>query len=177
MKPAPRCVLVILLAVGLAGCASAATSASALPELASTAIGSASPSEAPSPSGGSSSAPTTAGLGVAVNLTFTGTTPFTAIGSAGRCTPITYGSNQAGLVFDASGVDYPGLGAAFGVEVSDLPNIKWQVQGDTYYIGTSGLSLSADHHTITLDVPLKGAVPAGAIPPGPEHVQGTIVCP
>ncbi len=172
-----RGIVIVVLALGLAGCGGVTTSAGASQAPASAAIASVSPSVSAGPSGPIPSTPTASGAGVSVNLTFTGTTPFKAIGSAGRCTPLAYGSNQTGLVFDANGGDYPGLGASFGVEVSDLPNIKWQVQGDTYYIGTSGLALSADHHTITLDVSLKGAVPAGAIAPGPEHVQGTIVCP
>lgn len=168
----------LAVALGVAACGSTLTPVSSSSATAPASIVTASPSAvAPSPSTASSSTASPAGSGVSVNLTFTGTTPFTAIGSGGRCTTIKYGSNQTGLGFDASEADYPGLGASFGVDVSDLPNIKWQLKGSTYYIGTKGLTLSADHHTITLDTALLGAVPAGATPPGPEHVRGTIVCP
>ena len=169
--------------LALVGCTSASPGASApvgtsSGSSASTSPASANPSQ-PSPSGanGSSSAPSAAGSGVLVDLVFSGTTPFTAKGTGGKCDPVYYGSNKVGRVFDAGDTEFPGLGMSFGAEVSDLPNIKWWLHGDVYYIGTSGLTLSADGHTITLDVGMLGAVPAGQTPPGPEHVKGTVFCP
>jgi hypothetical protein len=67
---------------------------------------------------------------------------------------------------------------------NDYVDIKWLVTGDTAYArpgpaagGANTITLSADHHTVTLDVDLQPLAAVGQPAPGPEHVSGTITCP
>ena len=124
-----------------------------------------------------------------VNLTFSGTSEFTAIGSAGRCSLIKDASGSIkGFGFEATEADYPGLGLSYSMAQftgNDYVDIKWVLneQGDAYARpgpaqgGKDTVTLSADRRGVTLDVDLAGLHAAGRPEPGPEHVSGTITCP
>ena len=113
------------------------------------------------------------GQPAAVDLAFTGTLVFVAKGPGGSCTP---GKGTDGAVtfgFEASDVDFPGLGSSFSASESrrDYVGIKWIVDPNRAFGNTAAtkITLSPDHHSIQLDTDLGG--------PGPEHVKGTITCP
>ncbi len=147
----------------------------------------ATPSTEPSASSVAPATPTTA-AGSEVNLVFTGTSEFSAIGTAGRCVLIKAadGSVQS-FGFEVSESDYPGLGQSFSLaELSPgYVDIKWVVDASSGYArpgpaqggSDSDLILSADKHTVTIDSDLSPFAAAGTTPPGPEHVAGTITCP
>jgi hypothetical protein len=120
----------------------------------------------------------TAGAKPAVDLTFTGTLNVIAKGSAGRCD---LGRHSDGSIvafgFNATDADYKGLGVNlnFTEDVgSHRMTMKWAaVQGTYAWFGymDTGVTISADHRSITLD----GDLPKD--PAHPEHVKGTIACP
>jgi hypothetical protein len=116
--------------------------------------------------------------------------PFTAKGTAGRCamgTPAGGGLPIFG--FEATEADYPGLGQSFSMLQFSGSNpyvdVKWVIDdnnsygqsGPVYTAGPNTITLSADHHTVTLDAQLSGLAPQGKPVPGAEHVTGTIACP
>ena len=116
--------------------------------------------------------------------------PFTAKGTAGRCamgTPAGGGLPIFG--FEATEADYPGLGQSFSMLQFSGSNpyvdVKWVIDdnnaygqsGPVYTAGPNTITLSADHHTVTLDAQLSGLAPQGKPVPGAEHVTGTITCP
>ena len=106
-----------------------------------------------------------------VDLVLSGKYAVVAKGTAGTCT---LGKDLAGMVlsfgFGAVEADYPGL--KDGLYVSEGNNgyvtIKWLVNATTGFINSADQKgVSADHHSITIDVDL-----------GPtEHIKGTIACP
>lgn len=169
------------------GSSTAPPSASKLASAAAT--GTPSVTGTPSASASASARPTAAAA--QVDLTFTGSHPLTAKGSAGRCslgTPVGGGVVRFG--FEATEADYPGLGRSFSLmqtsSTSDYVDIKWLLDdlsggygrpdpGSSHPAGTA--TLSPDHHAVTIDVELDQFVPQGGSGPGPEHVSGTINCP
>lgn len=187
-------VLIVVTAALAAGCTPAAPAApgssSAPPSAPASVSAAASPSGTASAASGTPSV-TPAGsakpsAGTAqVDLHFTGSRQFDAVGTAGRCslssgTPPSFG-------FETTEADYPGLGQSFSLlqfAGNDLVDIKWVIDGNNsygqagpVYTGTNTITLSADHHSITLDAQLSGLAPQGQPVPGPEHVSGTISCP
>lgn len=115
-----------------------------------------------------------------VDLTFTGTYPFTAKGTVGRCAVAVVGGATA-FAFEGTEADYPGLGASFSVaELSGRVDIKWVKDADTSWgIPPSAvIQATPDHHGVTLDVELSPFTnTASGKTAGPEHVKGTITCP
>lgn len=115
-----------------------------------------------------------------VDLQFSGTRVIFAKGTAGRCSSFPRSDGTVAFGFEATETDYPGLGQSFSIAnlSGDFIDIKWVV-GDKIAYGDpgSGLTLSPDHHLVTLDVELSPFTPQGGTAPGPEHVKGTITCP
>lgn len=136
---------------------------------------------------GSSSAATTAATrkpaagNAQVNLVFSGTRAITAKGTAGRCIIIKRADGTFSFGFEATETDYPGLGKSYSMANlnGDYVDIKWVIEDKIAYgnpVGGGG-TLSADHHSVTIDVDLSPFTTQGAPTPGPEHVKGTITCP
>jgi hypothetical protein len=161
--------------------------ATAIPQVTSAATSAATPLATPPPA--ISAQPATPAVATAqVNLTFSGTKDFTAIGSAGACR---LGQAPDGSVhsfgFEATESDYPGLGMSYSMaELSPgYVDIKWVLDGSSAY-GRPGpaqggsdadVVLSQDKHSVTIDVELSQFKTAGSKGPGPEHIAGTIICP
>jgi hypothetical protein len=118
---------------------------------------------------------------VAVDLTFTGTTPQRAKGSAGRCFIIGKGAD-ATFGFEATEADYPGLGISFSLGELNPGHVdlKWTLaDGKSAYAFKPGATptLSPDHHAVQLDADLQPLAASGTAMPGPEHVSGSVTCP
>ncbi|MDX6286722.1 MAG: hypothetical protein QOG53_2207 [Frankiales bacterium] len=105
----------------------------------------------------------------------------TAKGSAGACSigkDISTGA-PIGFNFTATEADYPGLGQSlnFSEDIgSHKLTMKWLIaQGNSNvwfgYMTSGGVTISPDHHSLTLDADLPKN------PDHPEHVKGTIACP
>lgn len=178
-RPALGHVLGVTMTLAAAACSSG-SSASITPTVAGT-------SQTPATQQpGSSSVATTAptiGLGTGtaqVDLQFTGTRAITAKGTAGRCIIVHVG-DRTSFGFEATEADYPGLGISYSMANlnADYVDIKWVIDADMAYgnPGTGGGSLSADHHSVTIDVDLQPFSSAAGNAPGPEHITGTITCP
>jgi hypothetical protein len=178
-------VVLSVLAIGSAACSGTSpnggpSGGSQLPATGTPAPASAASSARPS------TAPATGGSGsnlAKVDLTFTGSRPFVASGQGGRCLLI---KGPSGAVtsfgFEATDADFPGLGQSFSMaQFAGNPyvDIKWVIDGATAYArpleGT--ITLSADGRGVTVDTDLAAMTSAGGVTPGPEHVQGTVVCP
>ena len=106
-----------------------------------------------------------------VDLVFTGSHPFVAKGSAGKC------GDPVSHWFYATEADYPGFGIGFELffYANGDGDIKWNLDKATAYTDqfpNSAIVLSADKHSVRFDGDL--APSSGT---GPEHVSGTIVCP
>ena len=119
-----------------------------------------------------------------VDLIFSGAHEFTAAGSAGSCAPAKDASgNVTEFDFGAEATDYPGLGVGLSVSQpvpGDYVSVKWLATQDDEYLRPDGepyggtVTLSADRHSVTLDVDLDHL---GTGQAAPEHVSGTIICP
>lgn len=179
------CLAVVLTIAGCSG-----SSVATLPPTASPATDSPATSAAPSaaastpdmsPSSPAASVlpPSSAGAAT-VELTFTGSKAFTAIGSAGRCILVSNGGTT-NFAFEATEADYPGLGVSFSLAetINGLVDVKWLLDAQTAYSFPDGMfgTPSTDHHSVRLDGDLTGMAAAGVKRPGPEHVSGTVSCP
>ena len=139
------------------------------------------PADAPSvAASAAASAPTSAGR-PAVDLTFSGTTPFTAKGSVGRCIVIGTGADTR-FGFEATEAEYPGLGLSFSLAElnAGVVDLKWALSdGKSAYSFQPGstATLSSDHHSVQLDADLAPMSTPGTPKPGPEHVTGSVTCP
>lgn len=167
-------VMVAAAVVVMSGCAS-----SSVPPGASTPTGNASQ---PAASSVASTEASAASGTTAVDLVFTGSKPFVAKGSAGRCIIVPRSDGTVSFGFEATEADYPGLGQSYSMAnlSGDYVDIKWAIDGQAAYNRPSqggSVILSADHHSVQIDTDLAPAGPAGAPRPGPEHVSGTISCP
>jgi hypothetical protein len=168
----------MLLAAVAAGCSAASTAPPAATTAGSTSAGA---TQAPGSSSLATAAPTKAGtVGTAqADLLFSGTRAITAKGTAGRCIVVQVG-DRVSFGFEATEADYPGLGLSYSMANlnADYVDIKWLIENDIAYGNppTGGGTLSADHHSVTIDVELAPFTSPGGTP-GPEHVKGTISCP
>jgi hypothetical protein len=180
-RPDPFVIGLLLVVALAAGCSSgspAITGGPATQAAATQAPGTAQP--------GASSVATTAptkapATGTAqVDLLFTGTRAITAKGTTGRCIIITRADGTVAFGFEATEANYPGLGLSFSMANlnGEHVDIKWVIENTISYgdPGT-GITLSADHHSVQLDVELSPFTPQGGTAPGPEHVKGTVTCP
>lgn len=132
--------------------------------------------------------PASAGLPV-VSLFFSGSNNFGASGNGGRCILIKDASgNVRSFGWDATEADIQGINGDLSLaELSPgYVDIKWLLDNNAGGYGRPGpaeggsdsdLVLSADKHTVTIDVELSELHAAGAKGPGPEHIEGTITCP
>lgn len=178
-SPAPRKLARSLLITGIAvvamACAAPGAGSSGAPSLAATSGSSAAPS---SPSASGPTATFGGGKSAQVDLTFTGTYAFTAKGTAGRCIVIQRTDGVA-FGFEATEADYPGLGQSFSMgEFNGLVDIKW-IKDDATSWGNNpnaSITLTADHHGVSMDQDLAPFTPMGGSPAGPEHVSGTVIC-
>jgi hypothetical protein len=172
-----RLALGIVLAAVAAGCSTGSTAAPATVPASTPAAA----TQIPGSSSLATTAPTKAATGgsAQVDLQFSGTRAITAKGTAGRCTVVTVG-DRVSFGFEASESDYPGLGLSYSMANlnGDFVDIKWVIENDISYGNppTGGGTLSADHHSVTVDVELSPFTSPGGTP-GPEHVKGTITCP
>jgi len=167
---------------GCVGLPTGTSTPSTPPIATATAAGSAA-----SPAATAASTPRPTAGSAQVDLTFTGTHQFTAKGSAGRCSLGTPAGG--GLVlfgFEATEADYPGLSKSFSLltfgQNPEYVDLKWVLDNGGYGRpdnppDPADLTLSADHHTVALDVDLDQFGPQGGPMPGPEHVSGAITCP
>lgn len=114
-----------------------------------------------------------------VDLRFTGTRAITAKGTAGRCIIVKVG-DRVQFGFEATEADYPGLGLSYSMANlnANYVDIKWVIENGISYGNpvAGGGTLSADHHSVTIDVDLSPFTSASGTP-GAEHVKGTISCP
>lgn len=174
-KPRARHLLVAAITLAAAACAAPGAGSPAVPTPAGS--GAASTFGPPTP-GASAPAATSAGTGTAmVDLTFTGTYAFTAKGTAGRCL---HGGGGTIFGFEATEADYPGLGQSFSMaEFNGIVDIKWIKDDDNSWGNSPNatITLTPDHHGISVDQDLAPFGPIGGPRPGPEHVAGTITCP
>lgn len=167
----------------------AACSATPAATTGATQVGTATNQPAGTTAGGSTgatpptaAAPSAAGGGsAAVDLTFTGTKAFTAKGSAGTCRLFKHGDGTVSFGFEATEADYPGIGQSFSMSNMSgaYVDIKWVIDATTSYGDSpkSPVVLSADHHSISVDMDLSPFTPQGGAAAGPEHVKGTVACP
>ena len=134
------------------------------------------PASTSTPASGATVAPTvapTTALAL-VDLVLSGDFAVVAKGTAGQCTlGQDSAGNAASFGFGAVQADYPGLGQ--GLYVSEGKNgfvtIKWLLDASTGLINAADQQgVSADDHSITIDVDLAG----GTVK---EHIKGTIACP
>ncbi|MEY2423268.1 MAG: FecR protein [Acidimicrobiaceae bacterium] len=119
---------------------------------------------ASSSSGGSANTPT-------VDLVFTGSHPFTAKGTKGRC------GSGGSFSFEMTEADYPGVGQSFSIarfSNGGAADIKWVIDATSAYGSSANASLifSSDQKTLTVDDELGHPAEVGA-----EHVHGTVTCP
>jgi hypothetical protein len=110
----------------------------------------------------------------AVDLVLSGGIAVTAKGTKGQCT---LGKDAAGKViifgFNAVEADYPGLGGGLYINEGNngFVTTKWIPDASTGFInGPDQKGVSADHHSITIDIDLGGGK-------AKEHLKGTITCP
>jgi hypothetical protein len=180
-RPAPVVVVLLLASLGAAGCSSGSPAILPAPATQGAAT-QASGTAQPGTSSVATTAPTKApATGTAqVDLLFSGTRAITAKGTTGRCIVITRSDATVAFGFEATEANYPGLGLSFSMANlnGDHVDIKWVIEGNISYgdPGT-GITLSADHHSVQLDVELSPFTPQGGTAPGPEHVKGTVTCP
>lgn len=176
---APTLVLAVVLTVAAAACSGGTT-----PTTGPTATGATqgTGSQQPGTSSVATTAPTNPPVaGTAqVDLLFSGTRAITAKGTAGRCIIVKVG-DRVSFGFEATEADYPGLGLSYSMANlnADYVDIKWVIENDISYGNppAGGGTLSADHHSVTIDVDLSPFTMVGGTTPGPEHVKGTITCP
>jgi hypothetical protein len=143
----------------------------ALAACGSASVPNATPTGAPSVA--SVASPTPAPATVSVDLVFTGSHPFVAKGSAGKCGTGHQFDGTAVFTFFATEADYPGFGDGFSMDElrPDFAEIKWALGGTTGWMGfkAGSIVLSADHLSVRVDGDLAGL--------DAEHVSGTVTCP
>jgi hypothetical protein len=157
-------------AIALSGCGASSVSS---PAATSTVSATSGPSAAPTTASAMPGASAAGGGTVAVDLTFTGTYPLTANGSAGQCSRGTSSTGAPLLSFSASGTDYPGLGTIFNLtEAPDgKVSVKWLATSSLFWASVvTGVTYSADHRTMNVDFAFPGIS-------NPEHVKGAVYCP
>jgi hypothetical protein len=124
-----------------------------------------------SPAGGRKSS-------LAVDLTFTGTVPLTAKGSAGQC-QFGYGPGSSRAVtrfgFSATEADYPGLGDSIYLNEGPSPDkfdVKWAASSGHAWVGyvEGNVAVASDHKSVVFDNDLSGGINQ------PEHLKGSIAC-
>jgi hypothetical protein len=172
----------------LAGCSSSSPGSSGGSAGSTTgpAAGSTTRSTAPAPAAGADRGTG----GVTVDLVITGDRPATIKGTKGRCDiPADPGVSS---IYEFTGADYPELGAGgdFSVAGPQRPtdpegltleaSIKALV-GDGGFLdnGGTGIDVSADRTSVTLDADLGGSTGGTVDKPGTplhDHVTGTIAC-
>lgn len=85
-----------------------------------------------------------------------------------------------GLVFNATQTDYPALGT--GVMIQEVAGhaavLNWFIGAGMGYTNRGGatISVSTDHHTVTVDLALIPVHSQATPAPGPEHAKGTVTC-
>ena len=174
---------VIGLAIIAVGCTSSPRAqAQPIPSASATTPSSPSPSAAVSPSAVPSTVTGSTPAGPAsVDLVFTGWRAVTAKGTAGVCSQVHFPSGALGFLYRATVADYAGLGTGFNITEGSPGSVdlKWAIGSGLGYASPagSGIQLSADDHTVTLDLDLTPVHPSGLAAPGPEHAKGTVTCP
>jgi hypothetical protein len=141
--------------------------------------------------GGSTTGPTRGATGntvkppnrapaVNVDLVFTGDKPATIKGTKGRCSIPTDERLSSGYEFSYE--DYPQLGLHGDVSVTGPqntqlklgPSLKAIINGSGYLDTGTGITVSADRKSVTLDADIGGMTSSGQ--QINEHVRGHITC-
>ena len=115
-----------------------------------------------------------------MNLVFSGWRAVTAKGSAGRCSLAPLPDGSMGFLFNATDTDYPGLGTGVMIQevAGKVATLNWFIGAGIGYTNKGGpaISVSPDHHTVTLDLALVPVHSSATAAPGPEHATGTVTC-
>jgi hypothetical protein len=124
--------------------------------------------------------PPNGALAVNVDLVFTGDKPATIKGTKGRCDIPT--DERLSSAYEFSYEDYPQLGSHGDVSVTGPqntqlklgPGVKAIINGSGFLDHGTGITVSADRKSVTLDADIGGQTSSGRRIN--EHVAGHITC-